>query len=53
MFEKNKQKRMDLNLFLENSKELLAFYNIENNKQNVNSIILNLFQIPKMIGKYY
>jgi len=33
MFEKNKQKRMDLNLFLENSKELLAFYNIENNKQ--------------------
>ena len=33
MFEKNKQKRMDLNLFLENSKELLAFYNIENNKE--------------------
>ena len=33
MFEKNKQKRMDLNLFLENSKELLAYYNIENNKE--------------------
>ena len=33
MFEKNKQKRMNLDLFLENSKELLAYYNIENNKE--------------------
>ena len=30
MFEKNKQKRMDLNMFLNNSKELLKFHNIEN-----------------------
>lgn len=33
MFEKNKQKRMDLSLFLDNSKELLRFYNIENTQE--------------------
>ena len=33
MFEKNKYKRLDLNLFLENSSKILKYYNITNNNK--------------------
>ena len=50
MFEKNKQKRMNLSIFLENSKELLDFYKISNINQKFS--LYNFKSVPNTISDW-